>query len=116
LVGWQASPAVHPTQTPALQTMFVPHDVPLATSADSVQTTAPVVHETVPVRHGFPVIVQLEPGLHAIHAPALLQTMSVPQLVPAATFVFLSVQVGVPVEHASAPAWHLFVGVQAAPS
>lgn len=108
---------MHPTQTPVLHTMLVPHDVPLATSADSVHTTAPVVHDTVPVRHGFPVIVQLAPGLHAMHAPALVQTMSVPQLVPAARFVFLSVQVGVPVEQASAPAWHLFVvGVQAAPS
>lgn len=107
---------MHPTQMPALHTMFVPHEDPLATSADSVQTTAPVVHETVPVRHGFPVIAQLAPTLHAMHAPALVQTMSVPQLVPAATFVFLSVHVGVPVAQESAPAWHLFVGVQAAPS
>jgi len=107
---------VHPTQTPALHTMFVPHEVPLATSADSVQTTAPVVHETVPVRHGFPVIVQVEPGVHAMQAPVLLQTRFVPQLVPAATLVFLSVHVGVPVAHESAPVWHLFVGVHAAPS
>ena len=105
---------MHDTQTPVLHTMLVPHDVPLATSADSVQTTAPVVHEVVPVRHGFPVTAQLAPGLHAMHAPALVQTLSVSQVVPAATLVFLSVHVGVPVEQASAPVWHLFVGVQAA--
>ena len=107
---------MHATQTPVLHTMLVPHDVPLATSADSVQTTAPVVHETVPVRHGLPVIAQVAPAVHEAHVPVLLHTMLVPQLVPAATLVFLSVQVGVPVEQASAPAWHLFVGVQAAPS
>jgi hypothetical protein len=84
--------------------MFAPHAVPFATSAASVHTTAPVVHEVVPVRHGFPVTVQLAPTLQAMHAPALLQTLSVSQVVPAATLVFLSVQVGVPVEQASAPA------------
>lgn len=107
---------MHDTQTPVLQTMLVPHDVPFATSADSVQTTAPVEHETVPVRHGLPVTAQVAPAVHATHAPVLLHTMFVPQLVPAARLVFLSVQFGVPVEQASAPAWHLFVGVQAAPS
>jgi len=81
---------VHDTQTPALHTMFAPHEVPLATSADSVQTTAPVVHEVVPVRHGFPLTVQVAPTLQVMHTPALVQT--------------LSVQVGVPVEQASAPA------------
>jgi hypothetical protein len=38
-----------------------------------------------------------------MHRAALLQTLFVPQLVPAATFVPLSVQVGVPVAQASAP-------------
>ena len=95
---------MHGTQTPALHTMFAPHEVPLATSADSVQTGAPVVHEVVPVRHGFPVTVQVAPTLQAMHAPALLQTLSVSQVVPAATLVFLSVQVGAPVEQESAPA------------
>lgn len=104
------------TQTPVLQTMFVPHEVPLATSADSVQTTAPVVQETVPVRQGLPVTVQLAPTLHATHAPVLLQTLSVSQVVPAATLVFLSVHVGVPVAQASAPVWQWFVGWQVAPS
>lgn len=95
---------MHGTQTPALHTMFVPHEVPLATSADSVQTTAPVVHDTVPVRHGFPLTVQLAPAVQAMHDPALLHTWLVPQVVPTARLVFLSVQVGVPVEQASAPA------------
>ena len=29
-VGWQLEPAVHDTQVPALQTLFVPQDAPLA--------------------------------------------------------------------------------------
>ena len=95
---------MHDTQTPVLHTMFVPHEVPLATSADSVQTTAPVEHEVVPTRQGLPLIVQVAPTVHAMQAPALVQTMPVPHDVPAARLVFLSVQVGVPVEQASAPA------------
>ena len=105
---------MHGTQTPVLHTMFVPHAVPLARSPDSMQTTAPVVHTVVPVRQGLPVMVQLAPALHAMQAPALVHTLSVSQVVPAATLVFLSVHVGVPVAQASAPVWHLFVGVQAA--
>lgn len=102
--GVQAIPAVHETQAPALHTRFVPHVVPLATFADSVQTGAPVAHDVVPVRQGLPVTAQLAPTLQAVQTAVLLQTLSVSQLVPAARFVPLSVQVGVPVAQASAPA------------
>jgi len=62
------------------------------------------VQTVVPVRHGLPVTVQLAPGVQFVHTPVALQTLFVPQLVPAATLVFLSVQTGDPVEHASVPA------------
>jgi len=101
--GVQASPAVHDTQAPELHTMFVPQAVPLATFADSTQTGAPLVQAVVPVRHGLPVTAQIAPSLQSTQAAVALQTLSWAQLVPTATFVPLSVQVGVPVEQASAP-------------
>ena len=97
------SPAVHDTQLPELQTRFVPHDVPLATFADSTQTGAPVLHVVAPVRQGLPVTAQVAPTLQSVQLPVALQTLSLPQAVPAATSVPLSVQTGVPVEQPSVP-------------
>ena len=101
--GVQASPVVHGMQVPELHTMFVPQEVPLATFADSTQTGAPVLHAVVPVRHGFAVTAHIAPSRQSPQTPVALQTLSCAQLVPATTFVPLSVQVGVPVEQASAP-------------
>ena len=101
--GIQDTPTVHGTQIPALHTKFVPQEVPLATFADSAQTGAPVLHVSVPVRQGLPVTAQLAPTLQSPQTPVALHTLSVPQLVPAATSVFLSVQTGAPVEQASVP-------------
>jgi hypothetical protein len=114
--GVQASPAVHEVHAPALHTKFVPHDVPLATLPDSVQAGVPEVQTVVPVRQGLPVTVQLVPGVQFVHTPVALQTLLVPQVVPAARFVFLSVQTGDPVEQASVPAWQGFGGAHVAPS
>ena len=94
---------MHDTQLPELHTRLVPHEVPLATFPCSTQTATPVLHVVVPVRHGRPVTVQLAPTLQAPHAPTALQTLSGPQLVPAGTRMFLSLQTGVPVEQASIP-------------
>ena len=102
-------------QIPALHTRFVPHDVPFATLPCSTQTGAPVLHVVVPVRQGLPVTGQLAPTLQSAHAPTALQTLSVPQIVPAGASVPLSVHTGVPVEQDSVPWWHGFDGVQAAP-
>ena len=44
-----AVPAVHPPQTPTLQTRFVPHVVPFATFPVSAQTGTPVTHEVAPI-------------------------------------------------------------------
>ena len=114
--GVHARPAVHDTQLPTLHTMFVPHEVPLATFPDAVHTGAPVAHTVVAVLHGIPVMVQLAPAAQVTQAPVALQTMFVPHAVPAAAFMFLSVQTGAPVEQPSIPRWHGFAGVQTAPA
>ena len=101
--GVQARPAVHDTQLPLLHTRLVPHEVPLATFPAALQTGAPVVQAVAPVLHGMPVTVQLAPTVQAPQTPVALHTMFVPQLVPAGTFMFLSVQTGAPVEQASIP-------------
>ena len=49
--GWQAMLIVHAPQTPSLQTMFVPHDVPFGLSPVTLQTIVPVVHAFAPVLH-----------------------------------------------------------------
>jgi len=47
--GVQATPAVQPTQLPALHTMFVPHVAPLPTAVPvSWQVALPVVQVSVP--------------------------------------------------------------------
>ena len=101
--GVHDTPAVHDTQIPALHTRLVPQEVPFATLPCSTHTGAPVLHVVVPVRQGLPVTVQLAPTLHATHAPTALHTLSVPQLVPAGTSRFLSLQTGVPVAQVSIP-------------
>jgi hypothetical protein len=103
VVGAHASPAVQATHAPALQTRFVPQDVPLATFPDSTHTGAPVLHAVAPVLHGLPVTAQLRPDWQAMQLPVELQTSAVPQLVPAGTSVALSLQTGVPVEQACVP-------------
>jgi hypothetical protein len=99
----QASPTVQAVHAPPLHTRFVPQEVPFATFPDSVQTDAPVLQEVVPVRHGFPLTLQLAPAVQLTQLPVELQTLFVPQLVPAATRVPVSLQTGVPVEQDSIP-------------
>jgi len=101
--GVHDNPVVHDKQLPALQTMFVPHEVPFAWFPASAHTGTPVLHVVVPVRQGFPETAQLAPTVQSPQAPAAEQTLSVPQLVPAGSGVPLSLQTGVPVEQASAP-------------
>jgi hypothetical protein len=103
LAGWQPTFAAHTEQPPLLHTMLVPHDVPFVTLPVSVQTGAPVSQTIAPVRHGLPLTVQVAPVWQVMQVPATLHTLFVPQLVPAATAVPLSVQTGVPVEQASVP-------------
>ena len=99
----QAVPAVQDMHAPPLHTKPVPQEVPLATFPDSTQTGAPVSQAVFPVRHGLPLTVQDAPGVQLTQLPVAPQTLLVPQLVPAARSVPLSLQTGVPVEHAIAP-------------
>ena len=99
----QASPTVQAVQAPPLHTMFVPQEVPFAAFPDSVQTGAPVPQDVVPVRHGFPLTLQVAPTVQLTQLPVEPQTLFVPQPVPAETTTPVSLQTGVPVEHASVP-------------
>jgi hypothetical protein len=101
--GLHATPAVHATHVPPLQTMFAPHAAPFGAFATPAHTDVPVAHEVVPVWQGF------DPGLHgtpAVHAtqPPLSQTSLVPHDVPLATFV-APVHVVVPVAHDVVALW-----------
>lgn len=107
---------MHDVQVPSLQTMFVPQEVPVAASPDSTQTGAPVSHAVVPVRQGLPLTVQAAPTVQLTQLPVAPQTLLVPQLVPAARSVPVSLQTGVPVAQASVPWWQGFEGTQLAPS
>jgi hypothetical protein len=103
LAGTQLVPAAQAAQLPPVQTMLVPHTVPLGASEDSMQTGAPVLQAMVPRRQGFPATVQVAPAMHAPHVPVALQTMSVPQAVPAGTLLPLSLQTGAPPEQLNVP-------------
>jgi len=103
LAGAQASPTVQGVHAPPLHTRFVPQEVPFATFPNSVQTDVPVLQEMLPVRHGFPLTLQLAPTVQLTQLPVELQTLFVAQLVPADTRVPVSVQTGVPVKHESVP-------------
>jgi hypothetical protein len=114
-VGLQAVPAVHEAHVPPLQTMFVPHTVPLGTwVAVATQVDVPLLQEVVPVRHGFDGVHDV-PATHAPQFP-LLQTSPVPHAVPLATAVVVATQVSWPVLHEVVPVKHWFEGVHAVPA
>ena len=112
--GVQLVPDEHVVHDPLSQTSPVPHDVPLLTGVPvSVHTATPVEQSVVPVSHGLA-------GVHAAfwvqaaHVP-LSHTSLVPQVVPLAALVPVSVHTAVPVEQSVVPAWHGLAGVQVAP-
>ena len=112
VVGVQVTPAVHETQVPVWQTLFIPQEVPLAMLPFSTQTAVPVVHEIAPVRHAV-VGVQAAPVVQDPQMPPL-QTLLFPQEVPFATFP-VSTQTDIPVTQEVAPVRHAVAGVQPAP-
>jgi hypothetical protein len=80
-----------------------PHDVPAPTlPAPSTQVGAPVAQEMTPSLHGDGLPLQPLPAVQETHVPEPLQTMLVPQPVPAALFVS-STQVDTPVVHEVTP-------------
>lgn len=103
LHGWLAVHAPHwpePLHTPPL------HAVPALAVPVCVQTGAPVVHETDPVRQGLPPGLHAAPVEQAAHVPPL-QTSLVPHGVPSATLP-VAAHVAAPVEHDVVPAAHGF--------
>jgi hypothetical protein len=103
----QPLPAVHAAQVPLpLQTMLVPQLVPALLLASSRQVCTPVVHEVTPKTHAAcGLVLQDWPGAHSVHWPLALQTMLVPQPVPAA-FMAPSTHVCVPVAQEVTPLAH----------
>jgi hypothetical protein len=98
-----AWPAVHATHSPVpLQTMLAPQLTPGDLLLASVHVIAPVEQVVEPFRHGFGLPVHDVPAVHATHPPEPLQTMLVPQLVPA-VFAVPFTQVGAPVVHDAVP-------------
>jgi hypothetical protein len=71
LFGVHIEPFAHATHAPALQTLPEAQFVPLATLPVVVQTDAPVVHEVVPARHGFPPGVHGWLGVHTLQLPLM---------------------------------------------
>jgi hypothetical protein len=112
----QLEPCMQFTHEPPEQTMFAPQLVPLAMVPVATQFAVPVVQEMVPVWQRLPPGMQLAPELHALQTPELLQTMLVPQLVPAVTGVPVSVQVAPPPPQLSEPVWQGLAGVQDEPA
>jgi hypothetical protein len=113
--GWHELPAAHAMQVPLLQTMLVPHDVPLLAFPVTLHVDVPVAHDVTPV------LQTLLPGTHAALAVQdtqlpLEQTRLVPHVVPLERAVLVSVHDGVPPVHDSVPAWHLFAGAQLVPA
>ena len=99
----QVWPAVHPTQPPEpLQTMLVPQLTPGDLLVPSTHAMTPVEQELIPLRQGFELPVQDVPAVHDTQPPAPLQTMLVPQLVPA-IFGLPFAHVDMPVEHDAVP-------------
>jgi hypothetical protein len=68
----QASPAVQDAHEPPLQTWFVPHVVPFATSPVSTHTGAPLAHWIAPVLQSDGV--QAAPSVQAMQPPVPLHT------------------------------------------
>ena len=118
LVGVHAIPVVHGTHAfEALQTMFVPHELPAALLAPSTQTDDPVEHDVVPTLHGLGLVVQpVRPGVQDAHVPALQKRLFiVPHGAPSARFVLRSAHVAIPVEHDWVPLWQALAGVHIPP-
>src|SRR5215471_15650821 len=80
LAGWQVFPSAQATQVPLLQTLSVPHDIPLVTGVAPSAHPIDGEHTVVPVWQGL-VGTQASPTEHATQTPPL-QILPVPQEIP----------------------------------
>jgi hypothetical protein len=86
-----------------------------ATLPLTLQTGAPVTHDTAPALHGIPEIGHEAPLVQLMQLP-LEQTRFMPHPAPLASALPVSTQVGVPPAHERAPAWQGLEGVQGLPA
>jgi len=106
----QAWLAVHEPQLPLpSQTMLVPQLVPPILLPPSAQVWAPVAQDVAPFLQMLGLVVQAVPAVQATQLPVPLQTMLVPQLVPAILSP-PSTHSWVPVEHEVVPFLQALVG------
>ena len=95
--------------------MLVPQVVPAALLVLATHWDAPVEQEVAPFWHGLLGWHEV-PAVQATQVALPLQTMLVPQLVPAGWLPF-AVHCAVPVEQDNVPVWHgLLLGVHGLPS
>jgi hypothetical protein len=116
LVGTQATPCVHALHAPLSQTWLVPHVVPLVTLVPvSRHVSAPMEQSVTPVWQGTATGVHAAPVEQPTQAP-LSQALPVPQAVPLAAVMCVSMHSGEPIVRQSRmPRSHALAGVQAAP-
>lgn len=106
-----ATPSVHETHEPLpLHTWLAPHETPGPLLPKSTHVCIPLVHDVLPVLHGFGFDVQLTSAVHATHVLVGLQTWLVPQPVPAPRGA-PSRHVVVPVEQDVVPRKHAAFGL-----
>jgi len=110
LAGVHVTLGVHALHVPLLHTRFVPQGEPSARDVfESTQLGAPDVQVSAPLWQAL-AGVQDCPLTQAAHVPVLVQTISLPQLVPAGLFV-VSMHTEDPVEQEVVPFLHgLVVG------
>lgn len=101
LHAWLASHIAADVLTPLLQLWAAPHRVPTGLLLLTVQTEDPVAQEVVPLVQGL-LGVQVSPAVHETQLP-VLHTRFVPQLLPSATDVPLSLHVAMPVLQVRVP-------------
>ena len=99
--AWLESHIPADFSTPSVHDCAAPHSVPTGLLAFSTQTEDPVAQEVFPVLQGL-VGEQVIPAMQETQLP-VLHTRFVPQLLPSATSVALSVQTDVPVLQLSVP-------------
>ena len=99
--AWLASHIAADVSTPSVHDCAAPHSVPTGLLPLSTQTEDPVAQEVLPSLQGL-VGEQVIPAVQETQLP-VLHTRFVPQLLPSATSVPLSVHTDVPVLQLSVP-------------
>jgi hypothetical protein len=114
-VGTHDTPSLQGMHAPPLHTESDRHLTPSGALPDSMQTGSPVLQAVLPIRHGLPATMQLDPAAQATQLPVELQTMFLPQATPVPVRVPVSRQAGIAGAQSSPPTWQGSVGEHASP-